>query len=102
MYNEFFTFMTNSMTNSMDFRIYSNTQEMKEDFIKVRQLDLDYFQNLMIYLIGFYSFLVLVFIFHHCFNFVLKRKNVFKIKIYEIKIDLKLFLVFRCPNLEKA
>ena len=81
-------------------RLYTNMQSLKDDFVKVFNLDLNYFEKLFIYLFVCYllesllSFRPVLKVF---FRFVLKKMKLFKMIIQEYQIRLQLRLTFKLP-----
>ena len=71
--------------------IYTNVQELKKNFVKVENLDLDYFLKLFYYLLACNSFLLVTFILKNSFNFILKILKAFKLIMKSLFVKLKFF-----------
>lgn len=89
-------------------KLYKEVQSLKDDFIKVSNLKLDYFENLFVYMFAFNSLLAILFVLRIslkfvlkevriCLKFVLKKLKRLKLTINEYQIHLQLRLVFKLP-----
>lgn len=88
-------------------KLYKQVQLLKDDFVKVSNLDLDYFEQLFVYLIASNSLLVVAFVLRkffkvilkkveNCLKFMRKKLRLLKRTINEYKAHLQLRLKWPC------
>lgn len=89
-------------------KLYKKVQSLKDDFVKISNLDLDYFEKLFVYLFAFNSLLAVLFVLRInakfvrkkvkiCFRFALQKVKLLKPTISKYQIRFQLKLTFKVP-----
>lgn len=95
-YEEFILGASNLVRNR---KFYTRIEDLKNDFIKIENLDLNFFMKLFICLFVIYTILILLFVIHILLNFLKKHRKFLRLKLNEYKFDLKIRISFKYPVL---
>lgn len=78
-------------------KLYTKVQSLKDDFVKISNLDLDYFEKLFVYLFVWYLLLSVCPALVVCLKLFLRKMQLLKMIIQEYQTRFQLKLTFRLP-----
>lgn len=91
-------FVRPSMVTIMKANFHESIKSIVDDCVKVDNLALDYFNELLRGLFAVYFTFFIIFILHIALKFFLRSKRWFRFAFKRYRFEFNLRLTFRCPN----